>query len=107
MVEPTVAGLKARLAKVVVGDPRVEGTTMGPLVNASQRDDVAAAVRLLMKGADVVVGGPDIVPTIASGDVERGGFFPPTVLVANDTRSSQIARGRGLRSGRHRPAVCR
>mgnify|MGYP001167110761 FL=1 len=90
MVEPTVAGLKARLAKVVVGDPRVEGTTMGPLVNASQRDDVAAAVRLLMKGADVVVGGPDIVPTIASGDVERGGFFPPTVLVANDTRSSQL-----------------
>ena len=89
-VEPTVAALTARLGKVVVGDPRVAGTTMGPLVNASQRDDVASAVRALMKGAEVRVGGPDVVPTVASGDVERGGFFPPTILVAQDSRAPQI-----------------
>ncbi|MBK8867727.1 MAG: phenylacetic acid degradation bifunctional protein PaaZ [Dermatophilaceae bacterium] len=90
LVEPTVNALLARLGKIVVGDPRVEGTTMGPLVNASQRDDVASSVRALMKGAELRCGGPDIVPTIASGDAERGGFFPPTVLVANDSRAPQI-----------------
>ena len=90
LVEPTVNALLARLGKIVVGDPRVEGTTMGPLVNASQRDDVASSVRALMKGAELRCGGPDIVPTIASGDAERGGFFPPTVLVASDSRAPQI-----------------
>ncbi|MEI2825975.1 MAG: aldehyde dehydrogenase family protein [Dermatophilaceae bacterium] len=101
LVEPTVEALTARLAKVVVGDPRIEGTTMGPLVSASQRDDVASAVRALMKGAEVRLGGPDVVPTVASGDVERGGFFPPTVLVAQDSPGSANPRGRGFRAGRH------
>lgn len=90
LTQPVIDALTRRLAKVVVGDPRVEGTTMGPLVSPSQRDDVADAVRTLMKNAEVVLGGPDAALTLASGDAERGSFFPPTLLRATDPRAREL-----------------
>ena len=75
-VDAVVEALRARLGKVVVGDPRSEGTTMGPLASLAQRDEVQRAVKALGGAADVVIGGdiPD----------RPGAFFPPTVLLARD-----------------------
>ncbi len=90
-LELAAEALRAALGKVVVGDPRVEGTTMGPLVNADQRDDVASAVReILGSGAEIVVGGPDAELQITGGDRERGGFFAPTLLQATDRRAGAV-----------------
>ncbi len=89
-VPAVTEALAGRLASVVLGDPRVEGTRMGPVVSRKQRDEVAAATRRLMRAADVVLGGPDQVPVVASGDVERGAFFPPTVLRARDPRAAEL-----------------
>ncbi|HRW19870.1 MAG TPA: phenylacetic acid degradation bifunctional protein PaaZ [Dermatophilaceae bacterium] len=87
-----VAGmLVAKLARVVVGDPRVEGTTMGPLVSVEQRDDVADAVRRIVEsGAEVVLGGPDAVTSANGADPETGAFFAPTVLRATDPRATGV-----------------
>lgn len=85
-VDAVVSALSARLAKVRIGDPRVEGTTMGPLISKDQVVEVKAAVATLMTGAKVVLGGVDAAPSIASGDAEQGAFFAPTVLVAADPR---------------------
>ncbi len=59
-------------AKVVVGDPREEGTTMGPVVSAEQRDDVAEAVdKLIAAGGNVRLGGPA---------EHEGAYFAPTII---------------------------
>ena len=44
MVDDVIAGVRARLDKVVVGNPRNETVTMGALVSLHQRDEVRAAV---------------------------------------------------------------
>ena len=92
LVGDVVEALRGKLSAVVIGDPRVAGTTMGPLVSRAQRDEVAAAVRALQAGAEVVIGGPDAVIDLASGDADAGAFFAPTVLVAGDTRHPDLHR---------------
>lgn len=75
--------LKARLAKVVVGDPSVEGVKMGALASHAQQADVAERLALLRQSAELVCGGgaADFRP-VGQG-VEGGAFFQPTLLVCN------------------------
>lgn len=77
------AALSARLAKVVVGDPRVEGVRMGALVSMSQRDDVRARVAELAKHASIVFGDPDHVE-LTGADQTTGAFMSPILLRADD-----------------------
>lgn len=71
--------LTARLARVVVGDPRETGVWMGPLVNAAQRDDALQGIERLKREAEVIYdGGPDFAPL--GGDPNRGAFVAPTLL---------------------------
>lgn len=80
MVDSVVEALTDKLtSKVVVGDPRTEGTTMGPVASLDQRDEVLKSVaRLVEAGGRIVLGGPDAqVPAV-------GAFVAPTVLVFDD-----------------------
>ena len=82
--EEFVELLAVRAAKVVLGDPFEQGTTMGALINARQRDRVAHYIDLgRTEGARVVIGGqrPD-----------RSGFFIEPTLFADVTNSMTIAR---------------
>jgi oxepin-CoA hydrolase/3-oxo-5,6-dehydrosuberyl-CoA semialdehyde dehydrogenase len=83
LVDAVTDALAIRLAGVVVGDPRRDDVTMGPLVGTEQRQHVADAVRALSEGAEPVT--TDKVDPVGA-DAERGAFFPPTVLVARDPR---------------------
>jgi oxepin-CoA hydrolase/3-oxo-5,6-dehydrosuberyl-CoA semialdehyde dehydrogenase len=76
--------LKARLAKVVVGDPSIEGVRMGALASHAQQADVAERVALLRQGAELAYGGgsADFAP-VGEG-VANGAFFQPTLLIARD-----------------------
>jgi succinate-semialdehyde dehydrogenase / glutarate-semialdehyde dehydrogenase len=63
----------AKMGALVVGDPMVDATDVGPLATESGRDEVAAYVDdAVRKGAKALVGGrrPD----------RPGWFYPPTVL---------------------------
>ena len=73
--------LRARLIKVVVGDPAVEGVRMGALASHAQLADVAERVALLRHGTELVCGGEGAVP-VGEG-TERGAFFAPTLLVCH------------------------
>jgi oxepin-CoA hydrolase/3-oxo-5,6-dehydrosuberyl-CoA semialdehyde dehydrogenase len=73
--------LRARLAKVVVGDPAVEGVRMGALASHAQLVDVAERVALLRHGAELVCGGEGAVPVGAG--TEHGAFFSPTLLACH------------------------
>jgi betaine-aldehyde dehydrogenase len=73
----TAAGLR-------VGMPEDDGTEIGPLISASQRETVEGYVRSgIDEGASVVAGGER-----PGGDLEAGFFYRPTVLdgVTNDMR---------------------
>jgi succinate-semialdehyde dehydrogenase/glutarate-semialdehyde dehydrogenase len=63
----------AEMGSLVVGDPREEGTDVGPLATESGRADVVGYVRdAVEKGATVLVGGE-----VPDGP---GWYYPPTVL---------------------------
>ncbi len=71
--------LKARLDKISIGDPAVEGVKMGPLVGRDQLQDVWEKVGTLSKSSEIVYGGTKDFEIIG-GDGDKGAFFPTTLL---------------------------
>ncbi len=82
--------LAARLTKVVVGDPAVEGVKMGALASRAQQADVAERVARLSQGNEVVCGagsaGAAGFAPVGEGTA-GGAFFPPTLLLCRDARA--------------------
>jgi acyl-CoA reductase-like NAD-dependent aldehyde dehydrogenase len=77
---------KATAEANVVGDPFAEGTTLGPLVSAVQRERVRGYIEQgLEEGATLITGGPE-----APDGLERGFFVKPTVF-SNVTTDMTIA----------------
>jgi oxepin-CoA hydrolase / 3-oxo-5,6-dehydrosuberyl-CoA semialdehyde dehydrogenase len=83
-----VAALQTALQKIVVGDPRVEGVRMGPLVSQEQRTDVLARVAELRHEADLVAGNLDQFE-VQGADRARGAFVPPLLLLARDPQRAR------------------
>jgi oxepin-CoA hydrolase/3-oxo-5,6-dehydrosuberyl-CoA semialdehyde dehydrogenase len=85
MVDDVIAGIRARLDKVVVGNPRNDTVTMGALVSLHQRDEVRDAVAALGRAAEVVYGDPMSVNPV-DADPDRGAFIAPLLLLATGDR---------------------
>jgi aldehyde dehydrogenase (NAD+) len=82
-----VAIAKAAAETVTVGDPRTEGTTIGPVVSRAQFDKVQRLIETGVKeGAELVTGGPGRPDGLA-----RGYYVRPTVF-ANVRNDMTIAR---------------
>ena len=79
-LDAVIERLKARLAKVVVGDPSIEGVTMGALASHDQQIDVADRVAQLAKGNTVLFGGDSSFAPRGAG-TGQGAFFAPTLLL--------------------------
>ena len=80
--------LAARLAKVVVGDPGVEGVRMGALASKAQQADVAERVAALARGNEVVLGAKSGFKLVGEGTAE-GSFFAPTLLLCRDAFANE------------------
>jgi acyl-CoA reductase-like NAD-dependent aldehyde dehydrogenase len=81
--DEVVDAVVATMAGIKVGDPTDPTTNMGPLINARQREKVAGYVdRALADGAKAACGGG--VP----GDLPKGWFYEPTVIVGADENSA-------------------
>lgn len=83
-----VAALQAALARVVVGDPRADGVRMGPLASLDQRREVLARVAELRREAELVAGDPDDF-AVTGGDLERGAFVPPLLLLCSQPSAAR------------------
>jgi oxepin-CoA hydrolase/3-oxo-5,6-dehydrosuberyl-CoA semialdehyde dehydrogenase len=85
-IDDVIGAVRARIAeRIVIGDPRAEGVTMGPLASAAQRDEVLRQVeRLRAAGGELVVGSTDAPAVVhADGSVDlapRGAFVEPLLL---------------------------
>jgi len=83
--DAVIAAVRERIdAKVVAGDPRTDGTTMGPLVSLAQRDEVLRQVQALVDGGGRIVIGSADSP---EGD---GAFVAPILLRFEDARSEAV-----------------
>jgi oxepin-CoA hydrolase/3-oxo-5,6-dehydrosuberyl-CoA semialdehyde dehydrogenase len=79
--------LRAALARVVVGDPRLESVRMGPVASLSQRREVLEQLGKLKREAEVVCG--EGRPEPVGADAERGAFIAPTLLYCRDARAAR------------------
>jgi len=82
LVGAVVEAVRERLGSVVLGDPRHDGVTMGPLASLEQREEVRARIQELASAATIVVAAEDL--DVVGADPNRGAFLGPTVLLARD-----------------------
>ncbi|QFT75483.1 phenylacetic acid degradation bifunctional protein PaaZ [Ruegeria sp. THAF33] len=75
-VQAVIEALSARLAKTVIGDPRLETTRMGALVSNGQKRDVLEKAAIIGQEAERVFGNPDDFE-VDGADAEKGAFLPP------------------------------
>jgi len=82
-VDALAERLRARLSKLVIGDPALENVRMGPLASKAQQHDVAERLALLAAGNEVIFGERDGFHPQGEG-VADGAFFAPTLLLCRD-----------------------
>jgi len=88
LVRDVVDGLRAALAKVVVGDPRLEQVRMGPVASLGQRREVMVQLTKLKREAEVVYAEPGKLDVVGA-DAERGAFVSPTLLYCRDVGAAK------------------
>ena len=91
-----IAAVGIRLAeRVVVGDPRAEGVTMGALASLEQLADVRAAVEFMIAAGGELAWGtldaPQVAHTQKAGSgVEHGAFMSPVLLNWTDAEAPAV-----------------
>jgi oxepin-CoA hydrolase/3-oxo-5,6-dehydrosuberyl-CoA semialdehyde dehydrogenase len=88
MTDAVAEAFRAKIAeRVVIGDPRAEGVTMGPVVSIEQRDEVLRQVRRLTDAGGRFVVGAAEAP---SGVSEDGAFLQPMLLAFADAATPAV-----------------
>lgn len=93
-VDAVVEALTATMAdRVVIGDPRADGVTMGPLVSVEQRDEVLRSVAALEAAGGRVLMGSTVAPDVVRADGSRGAapdgaFLRPILIGFSDPRAA-------------------
>lgn len=87
MMEDVSKALKARLQKIVIGDPSNEGVRMGPLAYRDHMTDVQNQVAELKKYCDVVMNGE--ITELSGGSKDKGAFMSPTLLLCKNALSER------------------
>lgn len=84
-VNDVIEAVRARIdEKVVVGDPRTEGVTMGALASAEKREEVLRqVVKLVADGGEAVIGA-------GQGLEEGGAFLRPILLRFDDANAERV-----------------
>jgi oxepin-CoA hydrolase/3-oxo-5,6-dehydrosuberyl-CoA semialdehyde dehydrogenase len=86
-VDSVAEAIKARLEKVVIGDPNEESVRMGALASKDQVKEVNEKIEQLKKSCEVLYRNEDF--KLVGGDKEKGCFMAPTLLVCRDSGASE------------------
>ncbi|MDR6684595.1 oxepin-CoA hydrolase/3-oxo-5,6-dehydrosuberyl-CoA semialdehyde dehydrogenase [Arthrobacter sp. 1088] len=96
LISDVSAAIGARInERVVVGDPRAEGVTMGALASLEQLADVRAAVQSMLDAGGELAYGTLDSPSVTSvggkvGFVEDGAFMSPVLLSWADAEAEEV-----------------
>ncbi|AJT41907.1 phenylacetic acid degradation bifunctional protein PaaZ [Psychromicrobium lacuslunae] len=94
--QDVIAAISARLnEKVVLGDPRAEGVTMGALASLEQLADVRSAVQAMLDAGGELAYGTLDAPSVTRrdgsiGEAAEGAFMSPVLLSWADASSQQV-----------------
>lgn len=89
LLEPAGAAIGERLGRVVMGDPRRDDVTMGPLAGIGQRSDVRQRIAQLLQESEIVFGDPEQCKTLGVPD-GAGAFLSPILLHNARPRASEL-----------------
>src|ERR1700681_4730211 len=87
-VTEVVDALRTALAKVVVGDPRLENVRIGLVSSLSQRREVLEQLGKLKREAEAVYGDSGKAQPVGA-DADRGAFVSPILLYCRDAGSAR------------------
>ena len=87
LLDAAEVAITARLARTIVGDPRLEGVSMGALAGLSQRDDVRANLDRL-KAETRLVTSADVAPV--GGDTASGAFMAAALLICDEPMTATL-----------------
>jgi oxepin-CoA hydrolase/3-oxo-5,6-dehydrosuberyl-CoA semialdehyde dehydrogenase len=79
---------RARLEKVVVGDPADESVRMGALASLEQREEVRRALKSLQSAGQLVFGDPEHVQ-LTGADAHHGAFISPLLVRCDDASRAE------------------
>jgi len=82
-VQAVIKALSKRLDRLVIGDPKLEGARMGPLVSGGQKRDVLEKAAIIGQEATRVYGDPDKMQ-LQGADADAGAFVPPMLFHCAD-----------------------
>ncbi|HTI87490.1 MAG TPA: 3,4-dehydroadipyl-CoA semialdehyde dehydrogenase [Alphaproteobacteria bacterium] len=88
VIGDVAAAIEAALGKIVVGNPRNETVTMGPVVSKSQQKAVLEAVAKLKSEAKVVTG--DGALKLVDADADKSCFIAPTLLRCDTPATANV-----------------
>ncbi|WP_026534241.1 phenylacetic acid degradation bifunctional protein PaaZ [Arthrobacter sp. H14] len=96
LMDDVVQATRERIEqRVILGDPRAEGVTMGALASLEQLAEVRKSVEMLVTaGGHIALGSmdePQITNADGSVSVSReGAFFPPMLLTFDDAETPEV-----------------
>jgi oxepin-CoA hydrolase/3-oxo-5,6-dehydrosuberyl-CoA semialdehyde dehydrogenase len=93
--------LRARLAKIVVGNPKVEGVRMGALASMDQHRDVSERVEMLARGNEVLFSARDGFKPVGENCAATAPSSRRRCSCAATDEQRRRARHRSLRPGQH------
>lgn len=94
--DAVIAAVRDRIAeRIVLGDPRAGGVTMGPLASLGQRRDVLAQVAKLEAAGGVLVIGSTAEPEVtradgSTGPAPDGAFLSPMLIRFEDASADAV-----------------
>lgn len=94
--DAVIDAVRTRLAeRTVLGDPRAEGVTMGPLASLAQRDEVLRQVAALQDAGGRIVIGTTATPEVrradgTTGQISEGAFVAPILLRFDDAEADAV-----------------
>jgi oxepin-CoA hydrolase/3-oxo-5,6-dehydrosuberyl-CoA semialdehyde dehydrogenase len=81
--------VKARLEKVVIGNPENSSVTMGALAGLDQRADVLAIIESLSNSTEIVYGSTNLDTfNVVDANARTGAFLAPILLLNQETSNS-------------------
>ncbi len=83
LMDAVVEAARARLEKIVIGNPADESVRMGALASLEQREEVRRSLKSLQAAGELVFGDPEHVQVVGA-DPQRGAFISPVLVRCND-----------------------
>ena len=87
-LDAVIDAVRARLEKIVIGNPADDTVRMGALASLEQREEVRRSLKALESAGRLVFGDPEHVQVVGA-DADRGAFISPLLVRCDDASRAE------------------